>query len=255
MAEIKPTNNLDDGEKVTVSLQNISKTYGKGELQIQAVKNLNLDLYEGEIVTVMGPSGSGKSTLLNILGTMDIPTTGDVLINGINVARLKERKIAQYRRKFIGFVFQNFYLLPNLNVIDNVLSPLIPYKITTDDRVRALMLLEKLGLKGREKSPVKKLSGGQAQRVAIARALINNPKLLLADEPTGNLDSETGKEIVKTLIQLSQSGTTVIIVTHDPRIGQMVEAQSNGRNIWLQDGEFSENPTYDAFCYDKDDVN
>jgi putative ABC transport system ATP-binding protein len=234
-------------------LQNISKIYGEADLQITALKNINLEINQGELLTIMGPSGSGKSTLLNILGTMDVPTEGKVLINGVDVARVKERKISKYRRQFIGFIFQDYYLLPNLNVIDNVLSPLIPYGISDQDRQRALDILDTVGLKGREKSTVKKLSGGQAQRVAIARALINNPQIILADEPTGNLDSETGKAIVDVLIKLSQSEKTVIIVTHDPRIGQTVGEQRNGRNIWLRDGKFSERPTYDVFCYEREE--
>ncbi|WP_371804871.1 ABC transporter ATP-binding protein [Candidatus Lokiarchaeum ossiferum] len=252
MIKTETQNNLDKDRqnRAVISMQDIRKQYGKGDLMIEAVKGINLDIDYGNIVTIMGPSGSGKSTFLNILGTMDKPTTGRVFIEGIDVAQIKERNISQYRKKLIGFVFQNNYLLQNLNVIDNILSPLIPYGISSDDKKRALMLIEKLGLEGREKSTVKKLSGGQAQRVAIARALINQPRILLADEPTGNLDSETGKEIIETLISLSKSGTTIIIVTHDPRIGQMIEMQENGRNIWLEDGKLSDKPSYDVFCYD-----
>lgn len=237
-------------EKVLVSLRNVSKIYGKDEAKIEALKGISLDIQEGQIVTIMGPSGSGKTTLLNILGTMDLPTSGEVIVGDIDLAKIKENKIARYRQSLIGMIFQNFYLLPNLDVMNNVLSPLIPYGIKSKDEKRAFDLLKAVGLEGREKSNVRKLSGGQAQRVAIARALVNDPQIILADEPTGNLDSETGKAIINLLISLSQQGKTVIIVTHDPRIGQMVAAMSNGRNIWMQDGAFSDKPTYDVFCYD-----
>ena len=147
------------------------------------------------------------------------------------------------------FIFQSFFLLPNLNVIDNVLIPLIPYGITKEDKERAQKLLITVGLGDRSESKVRKLSGGQSQRVAIARALINDPKILLADEPTGNLDSETGKSIVELLIDLTKKGTTVIIVTHDPRIAAAIEEHPRGRNIWIQDGKLSNEPTYDMYCW------
>ena len=242
---------MSQENEIVVSIEDITKIYGEGNSKIKEIKNISLNVHNEEIITIMGPSGSGKSTLLNILGTMDTPTQGKVLINDIDVAHTKERKMAKYRRKYIGFIFENFYLLPNLNVIDNVLAPLIPYGIEDSDQKRAKEILEKVGLKGRERSTVKKLSGGQAQRVAIARALINNPKIILADEPTGNLDSQTGISIVNLLIDLSQNGNAVIIVTHDPRIGKKVREQENGRNIWLKDGEFSTKPTYDVLCYEK----
>jgi putative ABC transport system ATP-binding protein len=201
----------------------------------------------------MGPSGSGKSTLLNILGAMDIPTEGEVIVNGVDIAKVPERKLSNYRKNTVGFVFQNFYLLPNLDVIGNVLIPLIPYKIKQEDRDRAQYLLDRVGLGNRGQSKVRKLSGGESQRVAIARALINNPKIILADEPTGNLDSETGKSIIELLISLAEEGKTIIIVTHDPRIAQIISENPLGQNIWIKDGKLSNQPTYDMFCWDKVD--
>ena len=201
----------------------------------------------------MGPSGSGKSTLLNILGAMDIPTEGEVIVNGVDIARVPERKLSNYRKNTVGFVFQNFYLLPNLDVTGNVLIPLIPYKIKQEDRERAQSLLDRVGLGNRGQSKVRKLSGGESQRVAIARALINDPKIILADEPTGNLDSETGKSIIKLLISLAEEGKTIIIVTHDPRIAQIISENPLGQNIWIKDGKLSNEPTYDMFCWDKTD--
>jgi putative ABC transport system ATP-binding protein len=214
---------------------------------------IDLTIEEGKIITIMGPSGSGKSTLLNILGAMDIPTEGEVIVNGIDIARVPERKLSNYRKKTVGFVFQNFYLLPNLDVIGNVLIPLIPYKIKQEDRERAQYLLDRVGLGNRGQSKVRKLSGGESQRVAIARALINDPKIILADEPTGNLDSETGKSIIELLISLAEEGKTIIIVTHDPRIAQIISENPLGQNIWIKDGKLSNEPTYDMFCWDKSD--
>jgi putative ABC transport system ATP-binding protein len=198
----------------------------------------------------MGPSGSGKSTLLNILGAMDKPSSGQVLVNDIDIGNLPERKLSSYRKETIGFVFQSFYLLHNVDVIGNVLIPLIPYGIKEKDRARGQELLSLVGLGERAHSKVGKLSGGESQRVAIARALINDPKVILADEPTGNLDSETGKSIIQLLIKLAEEeGKTIIIVTHDPRIAQVVGEHPLGINIWIKDGELSDKPTYDMYCW------
>ncbi|MBD3351397.1 MAG: ATP-binding cassette domain-containing protein, partial [Candidatus Lokiarchaeota archaeon] len=216
---------------------------------IVALDNVNLKIEPGTITTIMGPSGSGKTTMLNILGAMDIPSSGKISVDGENIVQLKERKLAKFRRHTIGFIFQNFYLLPNLNVLDNVLAPLIPYGIKDEDRKRAQKILEAVGLGDRGKSKVIKLSGGQSQRVAIARALINEPKIVLADEPTGNLDSETGRSIIELLINLADDNTTIIIVTHDPRIAKYIAEHPKGKNIWMQDGKLSEKPTYDMYCW------
>lgn len=233
-----------------ITLKNVSKIYGEERTTIRALDKIDLTIEEGMIITVMGPSGSGKSTLLNILGAMDKPTSGEVFVNNIEIGDLPERKLSNYRKNQVGFIFQNFYLLPNLNVIDNVLIPLVPYGIKEKDREKAQKILEVVGLGDRAKSKVSKLSGGESQRVAIARALINDPKMILADEPTGNLDTETGKSIVETLINLAEKGTTLIIVTHDPRVVSLVRKHPLGKSIWIKDGQLSEQPTYDLDCWD-----
>jgi len=232
-----------------ITLKNVSKIYGEGRTQIKALDQVDLEIEKGKIVTIMGPSGSGKSTLLNILGAMDSPSSGTILVNNIEIGSLAERKLSNYRKETVGFIFQSFYLLPNLDVMGNVLIPLTPYKIKDEDRRRTQEILDRVGLGERGHSKVGKLSGGESQRVAIARALINNPKIILADEPTGNLDSETGKSIIELLIKLAEDGRTVIIVTHDPRIAQVVSEHPLGKNIWIKDGQLSEKPTYDMYCW------
>jgi putative ABC transport system ATP-binding protein len=232
-----------------ITLKNVSKIYGEGRAQIKALNNVDLEIDQGKIVTIMGPSGSGKSTLLNILGAMDSPSSGTVMVNNLPIGNLAERKLSSYRKNTVGFIFQSFYLLPNLDVMGNVLIPLIPYGIKDNDRQRAQEILDKVGLGNRGYSKVGKLSGGESQRVAIARALINNPKIILADEPTGNLDSETGKSIIELLIKLAEDGKTIIIVTHDPRIAQVVSEHPLGKNIWIKDGQLSDKPTYDMYCW------
>jgi ABC-type lipoprotein export system ATPase subunit len=186
---------------------------------------------------------------LNLIGAMDEPTSGEVYVNDIEIGSLPERKLAEYRKEIVGFVFQNYYLLPNINVIGNVLVPLVPYRISVDDRVRAMELLEMVGLGNRLQSKVGKLSGGESQRVAIARALINDPDVILADEPTGNLDSEAGKSIVELLISLTERQKTVIIVTHDPRIAKMISNHPLGRNIWINDGRLTDTPDTSIYEY------
>jgi putative ABC transport system ATP-binding protein len=232
-----------------ITLKNVSKVYGEGRTEIKALNDVDLVIEQGKIVTIMGPSGSGKSTLLNILGAMDSPSSGTVLVNDIEIGGLAERKLSSYRKYTVGFIFQSFYLLPNLDVMGNVLIPLTPYGIKDENRQRAQEILDRVGLGKRGHSKVGKLSGGESQRVAIARALINNPKIILADEPTGNLDSETGKSIIELLIKLAEDGKTIIIVTHDPRIAQVISEHPLGKNIWIKDGQLSEKPTYDMFCW------
>ncbi|MFW9828124.1 MAG: ABC transporter ATP-binding protein [Candidatus Thorarchaeota archaeon] len=232
-----------------ISLKNVSKIYGEERTTIKALDQISLDIEEGRIVTVMGPSGSGKSTLLNILGAMDKPTSGEVLVNNIEIGNVPERKLSVYRKSEIGFIFQNFYLLPNLNVIENVLVPKVPFGIKEHDREKAQELLDIVGLGDRTNSKVSKLSGGESQRVAVARALINDPKLILADEPTGNLDTETGKSIIELLIKLAENGKTLIIVTHDPRVVSLVANHPLGKSIWIKDGQLSDKPTYDLNCW------
>lgn len=230
-----------------IKLKNVSKIYGEESRTLKALDGVNLTIDLGKVITIMGPSGSGKTTLLNLIGAMDDPSSGEVYVNNVEIGSLPERKLAEFRKKVIGFVFQNYYLLPNIDVIGNVLIPLIPYKISLQDRMRAIELLEMVGLGDRIHSKVGKLSGGESQRVAIARALINDPDVVLADEPTGNLDSTTGKSIVELLISLTERGKTVIIVTHDPRIAKMVSENPYGKNIWIRDGRLTEDPEFDMF--------
>ncbi|NVM19335.1 MAG: ABC transporter ATP-binding protein [Candidatus Lokiarchaeota archaeon] len=232
---------------VLIKLKKTSKVYGEQSKTIKALDKVDLEIEEGKVVTIMGPSGSGKSTLLNLIGAMDDPTSGEVYVEQNEIGRLTERKLARFRKEVVGFVFQNYYLLPNVDVLDNVLIPLIPYGISLQERMRAIELLEMVGLGDRIHSKVGKLSGGESQRVAIARALINDPSVILADEPTGNLDSTTGKAIVELLIDLTEKDKTVIIVTHDPRIAKMVSEHRYGRNIWIKDGRLTDDPEFDIF--------
>lgn len=230
-----------------IRLKNVSKIYGEDTYIIKALDAVDLDIEEGRVITIMGPSGSGKSTLLNLIGAMDDPTSGEVYVKDIEIGSLPERKLANFRKNVIGFVFQNYYLLPNVDVIGNVLIPLVPRRIKEQDRIRATELLKLVGLGARIHSKVGKLSGGESQRVAIARALINDPAVILADEPTGNLDSKTGKSIVELLINLTERGKTIIIVTHDPRIAKMVAEHRFGKNIWIKDGQLTDDPDFDMY--------
>ena len=240
---------LETRNQLAVVLSNVEKIYGSEEIEIHALKNINLQIKQGEIVTIMGPSGSGKTTLLNLLGAMDSPTSGDVIVDGLNISFIKESKLSEFRKQSVGYIFQDFFLIPNLNVINNVLVPLIPYGIKESDKKYAQELLQLVGIGDRTKQKVQKLSGGQKQRVAIARALINKPNIILADEPTGNLDSETARGIIDVLIDLSKKGKTVIIVTHDPRISSLIKQQPNGRNIWMLDGKISDIPSVNQDCW------
>jgi ABC-type lipoprotein export system ATPase subunit len=236
--------------EIVISLRGVSKIYGEEVNEIRALDNVDLEVEKGKIITIMGPSGSGKSTMLNLLGAMDTPTSGKVIVNGNDIGTLPERKLSKYRKETIGFIFQDFYLLPNLDVLGNILIPLIPYGIKDKDKQRAQNILNLVGLGDRGKSKVRKLSGGESQRIAIARALINNPKIILADEPTGNLDSENGKAIINLLFKLAEEeGKTIIIVTHDPNIASSVEKHPLGQNIWIKDGKLSKEPTYDMYCW------
>ncbi len=212
----------------------LKKYYRMGTVLVKALNGIDLKIENGEFLSIMGPSGSGKSTLLNILGALDKPTSGAVYFDGINLAQVDESVLYQLRRKKVGFIFQSFNLIPTLSAIENVLIPLVPTKTPTIEGYRrAKELLETVGLGGRISHKPSEMSGGEQQRVAVARALVNNPSLILADEPTGNIDSRTGKEIIKLLRNLNENrGTTLIIVTHDPEIGD-----STKRTIRLRDGK------------------
>jgi putative ABC transport system ATP-binding protein len=216
-----------------LKLEKLSKTYTLGKRNVQALSNLNLQVNKGDFVAIMGPSGSGKTTLLNVLGCLDKPTAGTVLLDGVDVAKMPEKELHKIRRSKIGFVFQTFNLLPYLNARENVELPMEGTTIAKSERKRkASELLGMVGLSGREEHRPHRLSAGEQQRVAIARALANNPAIILADEPTGNLDAKNKREIVNLLASLNlKQETTIIMVTHD---GQM--AAHTERVLLLKDG-------------------
>lgn len=216
-----------------ITLSNIQKVYTTNEIETVALENVNLQVEKGEFVSIMGPSGCGKSTLLNIMGLLDDPTAGQISIGGVAVKSMKDKELAMLRNQKLGFVFQSFHLIPALNVLDNVELPLLYRKISSGERrKRANEVLEKVGLSHRMKHFPTQLSGGQCQRVAIARAIIGSPEILLADEPTGNLDSKMGAEIMELLFNLNkQEGTTIVMVTHDEHI-----ASQTGRIMRFFDG-------------------
>lgn len=245
--QIIPESNLK--ETSIIKLKNVFKTYGEGESKISALNDVSLEIFPGQVITVMGPSGSGKSTLMHMLGAMDSPSSGKIWVDNIEISRLPESKLSSFRRFSVGFIFQNFYLLPNVDVLNNILAPNIPFGITEEHRKHAREILKAVGLGNREKDKVRVLSGGQSQRIAIARSLINNPKVILADEPTGNLDSETGRSIIDLLLKFADQGKTIIIVTHDPRVGHLVSEYKNGKNLWMQDGKLGNSPTYNQNCW------
>lgn len=215
-----------------IHLENISKSYYLGKIELQVLKGINLDIYKNEYVALMGPSGSGKSTLMNILGCLDTPTGGRYILNGKDVSSMPDNDLAEVRNKEIGFVFQQFNLLPRLTAAENVALPLIYSGIgKIERRDRAMEVLKKVKLDDRSKHKPNELSGGQCQRVAIARALINNPSIILADEPTGNLDSITSHEIMDILGKIHNDGNTVILVTHEEDISAFAH-----RVVRLRDG-------------------
>ena len=217
-----------------LEIKNLSKVYGKGETEVKALDNVSFDVEQGEFVAIVGPSGSGKSTLLHILGGVDSPTSGTVNIAGTDISKLNETKLAIFRRRQIGLIYQFYNLIPILNVEENMTLPLLLDGKKPDKKLLK-DLLEKLGLTERLKHLPNQLSGGQQQRVSIGRALMNNPALLLADEPTGNLDSENSKEIVSLLRKFNkENNQTVIIITHDERI-----ALSADRVITIEDGRIT----------------
>lgn len=217
--------------KVVLSLRDIVKSYKIRTDVYEILKGLDLEINEGDFVAIMGPSGSGKSTLLNIIGCLDSPTSGSYVINGKDVSRMTQRELAIIRNTHIGFIFQNFNLIPSLSVLDNVLLP--SFYLGEEDVERAKELLSLMGLSERTTFKPNELSGGQKQRVAIARALMNNPSFLLADEPTGALDSTTGKEIMELIVDLNKKqNKTILMVTHDPSIAKLAH-----KIIRLQDGK------------------
>ena len=216
-----------------IRLEKVWKIYGQNSAKTIALKNVSLSIFEKEFVAILGPSGSGKSTLLHIMGLLDSPTKGKVFFDGIDTSVFSEDKLAEIRRKGIGFVFQFFYLFPTLTALENVMLPMIFAGVPKNKREKiAFKLLKLVGLEKRANHLPSELSGGEGQRVAIARALANNPQIILADEPTGNLDTKSGKKIMKILQSLNKKGITVVVVTHDPQIAKPLK-----RKIFIRDGE------------------
>ena len=216
-----------------IKLTGINKIYRTNEIETLALENVNLDVEKGEFVSIMGPSGCGKSTLLNIMGLLDAPSSGKIEINGTSVENMKDKELAAFRNKTLGFVFQSFHLINSLNVIDNVELPLLYRKMPAKERTRlAKEVLERVGLSHRMRHMPTQLSGGQCQRVAIARAIVGNPEIILADEPTGNLDSKMGAEVMELLHQLNkEDGRTIVMVTHNEE-----QAKQTSRTIRFFDG-------------------
>ncbi len=218
--------------KPVIDVHNLTKDYYIGEIVVRALRGIDLQIFPGEMVAIMGPSGSGKSTLMNMIGCLDSPTSGDYYLDSLRVSDLHDDELAIVRNQKIGFVFQKYNLLPRIDAIENVALPLRYSEDTSNMRQRAEEALKSVGLGDRMRHKPNELSGGQQQRVAIARALVNQPAILLADEPTGNLDSQSGKEVMELLIKLNQQqNTTIVLVTHDPTVA--VHAQ---RTIQLFDG-------------------
>ena len=227
-------NNTNENELVI--LRDVWKIFSMGNAQVQALRGVSLSIHRGEILSIMGPSGSGKSTCMNMIGCLDRPTKGDVIINGRNTATMNENELATFRNKTVGFVFQQYFLLPNLTVLENVMLPLRYQKIPIEERrERAEEALVRIGLADRLTHKPNELSGGQRQRVAIARATVTKPMLILADEPTGALDSETGHSVLDLFQEINAEGTAIVIVTHDPEIGRTAP-----RMIKIKDGLLSE---------------
>jgi putative ABC transport system ATP-binding protein len=228
----------------TLSLQNVVKTYVMGADEVHALRGVTLDIRRNEYVAVMGPSGSGKSTLMNLIGCLDVPTSGTYALEGQMVANMSEYQLADIRNQRIGFVFQTFNLIPRANIFQNVELPLIYAGVKKSERhVRVGRAIERVGLTNRIKHKPNELSGGQRQRVAIARALVCNPSIILADEPTGNLDSKTGDEIMAVLDELHRAGQTIILVTHEDYI-----AEHALRVIRLKDGMIESDMASGALC-------
>lgn len=216
-----------------IKLTGINKIYRTNEIETLALENVNLDVVKGEFVSIMGPSGCGKSTLLNIMGLLDAPSSGKIEINGTSVESMKDKELAAFRNKTLGFVFQSFHLINSLNVIDNVELPLLYRKMAAKERTRlAKEVLDRVGLSHRMRHMPTQLSGGQCQRVAIARAIVGNPEIILADEPTGNLDSKMGAEVMELLHKLNkEDGRTIVMVTHNEE-----QAKRTSRTIRFFDG-------------------
>ncbi len=214
-----------------IELDGVEKVYNSGQVQVRALGPVDLVVDEGDLVAIMGPSGSGKSTMMNILGCLDVPSAGRYRLDGIDVSKLRDNKLAEIRNTRIGFVFQSFNLIPRTSALRNVELPLI-YARAGNRKSRALEALERVGLGERSHHMPNELSGGQQQRVAVARALVTNPAMILADEPTGNLDTKSTVEIMRLLTELNDSGRTVVLITHEPEVAEFAK-----RVIELRDGQ------------------
>ena len=213
-----------------IAIENLSKTYDSGTLTVSALREVSFQIKKGEFVAIMGPSGSGKSTLMNLLGCLDLPTTGSYHLEEVDIGSLKPNQLAEVRNRRIGFVFQSFNLLPRATALENTELPLLYGRVANSTEI-AMQALERVGLKHRAKHKPTELSGGEKQRVAIARALVNKPAIILADEPTGNLDSATGEEIMSLFHELNYEAVTLILVTHETEIAQQAK-----RIIQMKDG-------------------
>ena len=219
-----------------ITLNNIAKTYYQGKLAVPILHGISLTIQSGEFVSIMGPSGSGKSTLMNIIGCLDRPTEGKYILNDVNILTADESKLALIRNEYIGFVFQHFNLLPRLSAVENVELPLIYRGVKKSERrQRALETLSKVGLSDRVHHLPSELSGGQKQRVAIARSIANSPRFIMADEPTGALDTKSGEQVMDIFTNLNAEGTTIVMVTHEEEV-----AEYSSRRILLRDGEITE---------------
>ena len=225
--------NSQKSESVIIRLEAVEKVYGSGNTAVHALDKVDLIIHQGEYCSIMGASGSGKSTAMNIIGCLDRPTAGNYYLDNVAVSGLSDEELATIRNRKIGFVFQQFHLLPQVSALENVMLPMVYAGVSSSERrERATEALTKVGLGNRVKSRPNQLSGGQQQRVAIARAIVNKPLLLLADEPTGALDSHTTKEVLEIFGELHNSGITVVMVTHEPEVARQTE-----RIIWFKDGQ------------------
>lgn len=225
-------------KKVVIELKNVKKTYKMGEMEVNALRGVNLKIYKGDFVSIMGPSGSGKSTLMHIIGALDLPTSGEIFIDNISLSKYTEDDLARIRGKKIGFVFQEFNLIQTLTALENVRLPILFQEVAEDRTCHCEQILKDVGLGDRLTHKPTELSGGQQQRVAIARSLANNPEIILADEPTGALDSKSSTEILDLLCKLNKKGKTVILITHDKNV-----ANKTRRQIKINDGKIVEDKT------------